>query len=391
MKKLSIVLALIMALSCFCFTAFAAEVGDACDYTALNAAIVKAGKVEKEKYTTDSVKALEDALKAANEVEEGLKVDEEKKNQKTIDDAAAALNKAITDLKVKPGPCDYKALDEALEAAAEITDTTKYTEDSVNAFTKALKAAKAVKRDLTTEDSKNQKSIDDAAAALDKAIKDLKEKVTVNVHIIANDSKGNTIESNLDHFPYDFELSGYAVGSSITSEKIIAAAKARVLHKDIGDKVIDTEKFVVSPVVVLKDFGDTDQGTAVDSVTFGKGRTYDFYVYIFEIDPVENLAQVAATELAGKVDWKGVASANTALINQVINGAKAAADSLAKADYPEIGEKKTEDAAKKADGAVKGEKVVRTPDTGASAVAGVAVVVLALSATTAVVLRKKED
>ena len=48
---------------------------------------------------------------------------------------------------------------------------------------------------------------------------------------------------------------------------------------------------------------------------------------------------------------------------------------------------KTEKAA-----AVNGTTAARTsPKTGASAVAGVAVVVLALSATTAVVLRKKED
>lgn len=327
MKKLSIVLALIMALSCFCFTAFAAE-GDDCDYTALNAAIVKAGKVEKAKYTTDSVKALENALKAANEVKEDLKVDEEGKNQKTIDDAAAALNKAITDLKEKP------------------SETTTAKETTTAA------------------------------------------PVEVTVYVIATDMNGNPIENAI--YPYDLPLEGYKVGDTIKSEAIIKTVKARVLDKEVGNNVIDTEKFVVSPVVVLKDY-KSDEGIEVESVTFGNGRSYEFYVYIFEINPVENLAQVAATEVAGHVDWKGIASANTALINQVINGAKAAADSLAKADYPEIGEKKTEEAAKKAEGAVKGEKVVRTPDTGASAVAGVAVVVLALSATTAVVLRKKED
>ncbi len=213
-----------------------------------------------------------------------------------------------------------------------------------------------------------------------------KDPVEVNVTVVAKDSKGNNIEGQEKFI--ELELEGYKVGDTIKSETIIKTVKARV--NAFGDKIIDTEKFVVSPVVVLKDY-KSDEGIEVESVTFGNGRTYDFYVYVFEINPVENLAQVAATELAGKVDWKGVASANTALINQIINGAKAAADSLAEADYPEIGEKKTEDAAKKADGAVKGEKVVRTPDTGASAVAGVAVVVLALSATTAVVLRKKED
>lgn len=208
------------------------------------------------------------------------------------------------------------------------------------------------------------------------------EPVEVNVDIIWKNLDGEEIRT------YGISLEGYTVGSTIKAETILKTAKARV--DSTGAKLIDTEKYVVSPVVVLKDIDGVD-GSEVESVTFGKGRSYNFVVYVFEINAIENLAQVAATEVAGHVDWKGIASANTALINQVINGAKAAADSLAKADYPEIGEKKTEEAAKKADGAVKGEKVVRTPDTGASAVAGVAVVVLALSATTAVVLRKKED
>lgn len=326
MKKLSIVLAIIMALSCFCFTAFAA-VGDDCDYTALDGAIAKATLKDTTKYTTDSASAFKTAFDAAKEVKKlALKVDEKGDNQKTIDDATKALNDAIAGLVEK---------------------TT------------------AAPKETTTA-----------------------APVKVTVHVIATDMNGNPIENGI--YPYDLPLEGYKAGDTIKSEAIIKTVKARVLDKEVGNNVIDTEKFVVSPVVVLKDY-KSDEGIEVESVTFGNGRTYDFYVYIFEINPVENLAQVAATELAGKVDWKGVASANTALINQIINGAKAAADSLADADYPEIGEKKTEEAAKKADGAVKGEKVVRTPDTGASAVAGVAVVVLALSATTAVVLRKKED
>lgn len=331
MKKLSIVLALIMALSCFCFTAFAA-VGDDCDYTDLNNAIVAATKIDTKKYTVATVNAFEEAFDAAKAVEEGLKVDAEGKNQAKIDAAAIALEDAIAGLKEKP------------------TSNTTTTTTQKPTTTKAA-------------------------------------PVKVNVTVVAKDINGNDIASG--RFPYSLELNGYTVGSTIKAETIINLVKAKV--DATGTKIIDTEEFVVSDVVVLKDAIGTD-GTEVTSVTLGNDRaSYDFVVYIFEINDVENLAQVAATELAGKVDWKGIASANTGLINQVINGAKAAADSLAKADYPEIGEKKTEDAANKSAGSVKGDKVVMTPKTGASAAAGVAVVVLALSATTAVVLRKKED
>ncbi len=212
--------------------------------------------------------------------------------------------------------------------------------------------------------------------------------VKVNVTVVAKDVAGNDVA--VGRFPYGIELNGYKAGSTIKAETIINLVKAKVDAS--GNKIIDTEEYVVSNVVVLKD-KDGNDGTEVSSVTLANDRpSYEFIVYIFEINDVENLAQVAATELGGKVDWKGIASANTGLINQVIKGAQAAADSLAKADYPDLGEKKTEDAAaNKSAGSVKGDKVVMTPKTGASAAAGVAVVVLALSATTAVVLRKKED
>ncbi len=241
--------------------------------------------------------------------------------------------------------------------------------------------------ETTTEPAEIEKTTDASTTTTEPETTDPEtttaESVIVNVEIIWKNLIGEEVRT------YGISLEGFKVGSTIKADTILKTVKARV--DATGAKIIDTEEYVVSPVVVLKDIDGVD-GSEVESVTLNKNRaSYDFVVYVFEINDVENLAQVAATELAGHVDWKGIASANTGLINQIINGAKAAADSLAKADYPEIGEKKTEDAAKKADGEVKGEKVVRTPDTGASAVAGVAVVVLALSATTAVVLRKKED
>ena len=310
MKKLSIVLAIIMALSCFCFTAFAA-VGDACNYTALNKALAEAAIItDTSKYTEDSVKAFETALANAEAVEKNLKVDEAGENQPKIDVAATALNNAIKGLKEKPIP------------------------------------------------------------------------VKVNVDIVWKDLEGNEARP-----AYALGLEGYTVGGSISADEILDTVKARV-YSD-GSKIIDTEEYVVSDVVVLKDVVGTDGSEFSGSITLTRTE-YNFVVYVFEINDVENLAQVAATELAGNVDWKGIASANVGLINQVIKGAQAAADSLANADYPEIGEDKTAEATTKA-GSVKGASVAKTPNTGASAVAGVAVVVLALSATTAVVLCKKED
>lgn len=320
MKKLSIVLAIIMALSCFCFTAFAA-VGDECDYTALESAIGKATVItDTTKYTTDSAKAFKTAFDAAKAVKDlALKVDEAGENQKTIDEATKALNDAMAGL-----------------------------EEKTSATTKPATTAAPVQ---------------------------------VNVDIVWKNLNGDEVRV------YPLALEGYTVGSSISADEILKTVKARVDAN--GVKIIDTEEYVVSDVVVLRDVVGSDGSEFSGTVKLTRTK-YDFVVYVFEINDIENLAQVAATELAGNVDWKGIASANVGLINQVIKGAQAAADSLANADYPEIGADKTAEATTKA-GSVKGASVAKTPNTGASAVAGVAVVVLALSATTAVVLRKKED
>ena len=234
----------------------------------------------------------------------------------------------------------------------------------------------------TTAPAEIESTTDPAETTTEKETGTTSNKVVnVNIEIIWKDLTGLEVRNYIINLQYND-------GKVIKASDILDRVKTRV--DATGAKLVDTDEYVISPVVILRDAQGKD-GSEISSVPLSSSRgSYDFVVYVFEINDVENLAQDAATELAGKVDWKGIASANTGLINQVIKGAQAAADSLAKADFPEIGEKKTEDAAKKA-GTVKGEKVVKTPDTGASAAAGVAVVVLALSATTAVVLRKKED
>ena len=143
----------------------------------------------------------------------------------------------------------------------------------------------------------------------------------------------------------------------------------------LGDVILDGN--VVEDVVLQN---PTSMGSQVLDDT---DTSYGYICYAAEIDDVDNFAQVAASELGG-YNWAGVANANVTLINELIKGFRAAVDSVIK-DTDSLG--KTEKAA-----AVNGTTAARTsPKTGASAVAGVAVVVLALSATTAVVLRKKED
>ncbi len=174
-----------------------------------------------------------------------------------------------------------------------------------------------------------------------------------------------------------------ANGGTLTADDIIASVTKR-----LGDEYgYDANEYVVSPTVIAYDDvdldGSVDDPYAFTKITVKGGETYNFDVLVTEIDDVKNLATTLGEQLA-KLDWGGIAKANVALWNQIISGTKAAIESLVNAEWPCMKETTTE-------AEITTEVVEGTPETGVSAVAGAAVVVLALSATTAVVLRKKED
>lgn len=189
-------------------------------------------------------------------------------------------------------------------------------------------------------------------------------------------------------------------GAKLTDEMILDAVKKRLDAE--GKPLVDTEEYVLSETVVAYDDidldGEIDDKYEFKSTTLKADGVYEFEVYATQIDDLAVFANTLGTQLA-KLDWAGISKANVTLWNQIINGTKAAVESLVKAEWPEAGDKNDkndkndkEDAKADADAAADGtEAPAETPDTGVSAVAGAAVAVLALSATTAVVLRKKED
>ncbi|MBR4050521.1 MAG: hypothetical protein IKK09_08485 [Clostridia bacterium] len=219
-----------------------------------------------------------------------------------------------------------------------------------------------------TDDAGTAESTTEAAQAA---------KVVINVKLIAlggtEDAPVETIVLNYDAVP----------GAKLTAADILNAVKSR-----LGEEKVDTENFAIAEEVVAYD--DVNLDNAKDNpykfteTKVVAGMSYTFDVFAYEIDHVANLANTIGEQLA-KIDWAGITKANVALINQIITASKAAIDSLVNAEWPEADKK---DEAK--DETTTAE-TVETPDTGVSAVAGAAVVVLALSATTAVVLRKKED
>lgn len=155
------------------------------DTTALEEAIEDAGKVDEDKYTEESVAALEKALAAAEKVlSDGTATQEE------VDAAAKALNDAIEALEEKPAAptteptekpteapekVDTTELEEAIEKAQKV-DEDLYTKASYGKMKEALTEARKVLRDKDA----TQEEVDAAADALNDAIAALKRSTGKN-------------------------------------------------------------------------------------------------------------------------------------------------------------------------------------------------------------------
>ncbi len=198
----------------------------------------------------------------------------------------------------------------------------------------------------------------------------------VFVTVIWKNLEGSKLEAK-DDVVLKYQV---APGGTLTANDIIKAVKVRV--DEDGNKLIDAEEYIISETVHGYDANGKYE---FKSVKVESGATYKFDVYAVEINDVEVFASVLSEEAAG-IPWGDITAANITLFEQIIDGFMAAIKSI-KGNVEEL-EGKTEEAVVENTTA---ESVETTPDTGASAVAGAAVVVLALSAATAVVLRKKEN
>jgi len=136
------------------------------NYDELNAQIAIAEKLNKDDYTEDSWKALEEALEDAIEAKKAT-------TQKAVDDATKALKDAIDALKTKPGVVvNYDELNKQIEIAEKL-NKDDYTEDSWKALEEALEDAIEARK-LTA-----QPAVDAAAKALEDAIAALETKPVV--------------------------------------------------------------------------------------------------------------------------------------------------------------------------------------------------------------------
>ena len=145
------------------------------DKDALKATIETAKEALKEadKYTEESVKALEAAVAEAEKV-----VADENATQESVDAATTAVEEATRGLAEKPAVPEVNkdALKAALaEAAQKLENAESFTEESVNALKEAMDLAQSV---LDNPEA-NQAEADAATTAVRTAIENLQEKPPV--------------------------------------------------------------------------------------------------------------------------------------------------------------------------------------------------------------------
>ncbi|MCR4616245.1 MAG: FIVAR domain-containing protein [Clostridiales bacterium] len=163
------------------------------DYTSLNNAIANAASVllsNKDKYTTASWTAFENALNAANSLSRNLAKTVD--NQNLIERLATALNNAVLGLTLK---ATYTALTNIIAQAQTYTDSSRYTEDSWAAFTAALMAALNVNPDLAAS---QQQIINTAVQNLSQAISNLVYLAKAGIEAIVGATDMGTTLNILD-------------------------------------------------------------------------------------------------------------------------------------------------------------------------------------------------
>ena len=209
------------------------------DKDALKATIETAKEALKEadKYTEESVKALEVAVAEAEKV-----VADENATQESVDAATKAVEEATKGLAEKPAPeVNKDALKAAINTAKEaLKEEDKYTEESV----KALKDAVAEAEKVVADENATQESVDAATKAVEEATKGLTEKPAVpevnKDALKAAIEKAEDVLKNLDEDAYTPESVEALKGALETAKGVFDNADAVQTEVDQAAEAIET-------------------------------------------------------------------------------------------------------------------------------------------------------
>ena len=209
------------------------------DKDALKATIETAKEALKEadKYTEESVKALEAAVAEAEKV-----VADENAIQESVDAAKTAVEEATKGLTEKPAPeVNKDALKTAIETAKEaLKEADKYTEESV----KALEAAVAEAEKVVADENATQESVDAATTAVEEATRGLAEKPAVpevnKDALKAAIEKAEDVLENLEEDAYTPESVEALKGALETAKGVFDNADAVQAEVDQAAEAIET-------------------------------------------------------------------------------------------------------------------------------------------------------
>ena len=208
------------------------------DKDALKATIETAKEALKEadKYTEESVKALEAAVAEAEKV-----VADENATQESVDAAKTAVEEATKGLTEKPAPeVNKDALKATIETAKEaLKEADKYTEESV----KALEAAVAEAEKVVADENATQESVDSATTAVEEATRGLAEKPAPEVNkdaLKAAIEKAEDVLENLEEDAYTPESVEALKGALETAKGVFDNADAVQAEVDQVAEAIET-------------------------------------------------------------------------------------------------------------------------------------------------------
>ena len=222
-----------------------------------------AKKLEESSYTEETWSKLEEALKAAEEVNA-----DQTATQDEVDKAASDLEAAIKGLELFE-PADKTALQKQIEEA-EDRNENYYTADTWTKLQEALTSAKTV----NDNDSASQAEVDEATSALEAALKALVYEVEGEIYLIIGDEKiplinlTNTADQSYWEDPYVYD-------KPLSSNPMI-----RVEGKDIyevtvrkdGSSSFSTWKGNASDHVSVKEwdlFNSSNNGNGTYKLTVG--------------------------------------------------------------------------------------------------------------------------
>ena len=209
------------------------------DKDALKATIETAKEALKEadKYTEESVKALEAAVAEAEKV-----VADENATQESVDAAKTAVEEATKGLTEKPAPeVNKDALKTAIETAKEaLKEADKYTEESA----KALEAAVAEAEKVVADENATQESVDAATTAVEEATRGLAEKPAVpevnKDALKAAIEKAEDVLENLEEDAYTPESVEALKGALETAKGVFDNTDAVQAEVDQAAEAIET-------------------------------------------------------------------------------------------------------------------------------------------------------